>query len=176
MDASKFRVLPGLPGDGPWPIGFSPNGRGHYREGYVIQFQSSPSASWVGNFQGGFGSLNAIVEHSYTGYVLVTSRGQGYLVDPNSQELIRLLAPDIALVIPIETRNEILVATYTRLEVIDPEGLIWNSPRVSWDGIKDLRVSGSSVTGEAWSPVNDSWSAFRLDLNSRVVEGASYPH
>ena len=174
MSAPTFTVLPGLPGDGPRPIGFSPDGHGLHREGHVVEFHPSGSTHWVGNFGGGVASLNAVLDHPNGRHILVVSRGQGYLIDLVSRELTSLLAADVTLVRPLPATQEILAATFTNLELVDAAGLIWRSRRISWDGIDILRVSGSVVTGQAWRPFDDSWHEFRLDLISRIVEGGSY--
>lgn len=44
--------LPGLPGAGGLPIrNFSPDGKGEFREGVVIQFVDERGQQWIGNFQ-----------------------------------------------------------------------------------------------------------------------------
>ena len=40
----------------------------------------------------------------------------------------------------------------------------WISPRISWDGLRDIKLHGSELMGEAWTPVGDAWVPFTLDL------------
>ena len=72
-----------------------------------------------------------------------------------------------------------MVADDLRLFVLDPTGtVLWATPRVSWDGIRRLRVSGDVVCGEAdiaaGAAENDYWSPFALHLGTRTIEGALY--
>jgi hypothetical protein len=53
---------------------------------------------------------------------------------------------------------------------------MWVSERISWDGIKDLKVDGSVVSGMAYDPTNKNkeWVEFSVDLQSRAIKGGSY--
>jgi hypothetical protein len=41
--------------------------------------------------------------------------------------------------------------------------------------MKDLEVRDEQLIGEAWSPLDDRWHDFKLDLNDGSAEGGSYP-
>lgn len=167
----RFRVLPGLPAEGLWPVGFSSDGHGLHREGFVVEFFPSEANSWVGNFQPGGSSFNTVVEHPDRRSFVVVSRGQGYLIDPDTRALISVLAPDVTSVLAVPATTEVLVATFTRLQLVDAGGAIWASRDISWDGIENLKLTDDMVIGQGWSPVDDSWHPFRLNLRSRLVEG-----
>jgi hypothetical protein len=53
-------------------------------------------------------------------------------------------------------------------------GIVWSSRRVSYDGFRDLQFEGERLTGHAWSPIEDSWLPFDLDVRTGRVEGGSY--
>ncbi|TWT74503.1 hypothetical protein Pla123a_33260 [Posidoniimonas polymericola] len=53
-------------------------------------------------------------------------------------------------------------------------GLAWKTRRLSWDGFRELRVAGSSLFGEAYTPMGDSWHEFEVDLETGEAVGGSY--
>lgn len=60
-------------------------------------------------------------------------------------------------------------------EAIGPSGAIWQSRRVSWDGMRSLRCDGQAITGEAYNPMGPpDWLPFKLHVASGDVEGGSY--
>lgn len=62
----------------------------------------------------------------------------------------------------------------TYIFVYDKERLQWYTDRLSWDGIKELEVRGSVITGEAWSAPKSRWMPFQVDLDTKLVTGGAY--
>ena len=59
-------------------------------------------------------------------------------------------------------------------DLLGPDGMQWTSKRISWDGFRDIAVSGSVLTRQAWDAVHDIWRAFRLDLETGEFMGGAY--
>ncbi len=59
---------------------------------------------------------------------------------------------------------------------LGPNGLVWKSQRISWDGFRGLAVDGAVLTGESWTPMdrNSPWIRFRLDVTNGVHQGGAY--
>ena len=55
-----------------------------------------------------------------------------------------------------------------------PDGIVWHTRRLSWDGFDQLRIVHGEVTGVAWSPLDDEWQPFRVDLSTGRSTGGSY--
>jgi hypothetical protein len=55
-------------------------------------------------------------------------------------------------------------------------GEIWKSDRISWDGIKDLKLVDNKIIGQTYDPTNDKrpWSEFELDLETKDIKGGSF--
>lgn len=49
-----------------------------------------------------------------------------------------------------------------------------STPRISWDGMRNLERDVEAISGEAWDPMQNLWLPFRADLRSGEVEGGSY--
>ncbi len=165
-ESELFEVLPGLPGVGPIPEPFTATGQGTHREGFVIRFFPRTSKSWVGNFQGGLGSFDGLFLHPDARTVIIVSRGQAYHVDPNSRTLLRHFGGCITTVIQNAELGLLILADWTHLWAVDSTGQRWVSERVSMDGIRNLRIESSSVTGEAFDPSGDKWYPFSVSLET----------
>jgi hypothetical protein len=61
-------------------------------------------------------------------------------------------------------------------EAVGPNGLQWRSRRLSWDGVRDVSVSGHVLRGDAYAPEgpDGAWYPFEVDLNTGDVTGGSY--
>lgn len=174
---ATVEILPGLPATGPYPEQFSPDGRGTHREGFVVRFTPASGApSWVGNFQPGFSTFSAVADHPDGRSTIVFARGVGYVVDPETRRLRELLPSmyagswwlaDLALLL--------LDQQGIAFEAIGPEGRRWVSRRLSWDGFRNLTFVGARLQGESWSPIDEAWAPFELDLLSGEASGGTYP-
>lgn len=175
---ARFEVLPGLPPYGDWPEAFTATGQGRHREGYVVRFESDGAASWVGNFQPGLSSLDTVLQHPNGRELLVIVGGQGYVVDPSNRAKREYFGAQIEMALEVPELNSVVFGNGLWFESLGPEGWRWRSERISWDGMRDLRREGLRLIGEAWSPLEDSWLPFELDLQSGGFSGGSYncPH
>jgi hypothetical protein len=172
--ATRFEILPGLPGTGPRPEQFSATGHGTHSEGFVVRFLPEGSASWVGNFQGGFGECNGVFVHPNGAHLIVVAAGQAYIVDPQSHTLLHHFGADFAAVVEVPELQALVFTNGLWFDAYDASGHLWRSQRVSWDGIRSLSRSDLTLKGEAYSPFGGFWHPFSLDLASGRVEGGSY--
>lgn len=44
----------------------------------------------------------------------------------------------------------------------------------TWDGFDERNIAQSEIKGLAWSPVDDQWHPFRVDLSTGKSTGGSY--
>jgi len=170
----RYRVLSGLPPYGPLAEPFIVSGRRRHSEGYVVQFTRSAGDSWVGNFQRGAGAIDTVVEHPNGKELLVISGGQGYVVDPEDRCKREYFGGCIDSVFPVEENKTVILGNGLWFEAFGVAGPLWRSKQVSWDGLRELRHDGTILRGEAWSPVEDCWLPFELDLITGSHQGGSY--
>ena len=169
----KFKILAGLPAYGELPEQFSATEMGTHSEGFVVQFFPAQNlASWVGNFQRGLTSLNEVLEHPDGSSVIVVSGGECYIVDVESRKLKENFGGAFETVIRIPEKNIFIFGTSTDFEALDSSGRVWQSRRISWDGIRSLKLESDTLTGEAWS-FEDIWIPFSLDVNSGEHKGGA---
>lgn len=172
--AAGFEILPGLPATGPLPEQFAAGGRGTHSEGFVVRFLPERSAPWVGNFQGGFGECQGVFAHPDGSHLIVVATGQAYVVDPESRSLLHHFGADIAAVVEVPELPALVFTNGLWFEGYGSSGVLWRSDRVSWDGLRSLSRSELTLQGEAYSPLDDAWHPFSLNLLSGRIEGGSY--
>ncbi len=151
------RVLHGLPPYGPPAIALPGEWGRLGREGIVVEFRTE-AGTWVGNFQPGLGGLQLAGLH------------------PNKRDAVVIAAGDLWVIDPgVRTAERLLPAIDAALEVRDPDGkgLLWHTRRLSWDGFDQLSIGNGEVKGLAWSPIDDQWYPFRVDLDTGRSTGGS---
>ena len=173
--SDRHQVLPGLPTYGEPARVFSASGMRTHSEGLVVRFTPPGGRAWIGNFiPGTLSKFQLLTSHPNDHDVLIICGGQGYIVDPVSEQLVKTVGSAIADVFPHPTANG-LVLNHQNLcfEAIGVSGKMWLTRRISWDGMRSVTCSGTSLTGEAWRP-GDTWHPFHVDLENGAVEGGSY--
>jgi hypothetical protein len=173
--SARACILPGLPPYGPPAIGFSATDSGLHSEGLVVEFQVDDAPTWVGNFIPGLSDFDYVGHHPNGKDILVISGGQAYLVDPVQRACSEMFGAAIVSVQAHPSRNWLILNDQDLFFfAVSPSGVAWRSPRVSWDGLRNVRTEGESIVGEAWEP-GDSWFPFKIDVNTGELTGGSYP-
>jgi hypothetical protein len=170
----RFRILPGLPATGPRPEQFSPTGHGTHSEGFVVEFVPMTKASWVGNFQGDGGTYSGILPFPDGGPLVVISKGLGYVINLEDRSLIRTFGGSICSVLAVPDSSLLIFGSYTDLQAWDANFMHWQTRRISWDGIRNLRVEAGWVKGRAWTPIGDYEIAFEVNIETGEAFGWSY--
>jgi hypothetical protein len=176
---SRFEILPGLRGTGPLPEQFSITGKGAHREDLVIKFVPESATSWVGNFQGGLTGFDAVLDHPNGIDVVVVARGHGYVIRPETKQVVENFGGMIDTVVKVPESKLLVFGCAVHFGCFGENGKRWKSRRISWDGMRNLRVDGIKLHGEAWSPLGGQkgggiWEAFELDIRSGEFTGGSY--
>jgi hypothetical protein len=169
----RFEILPGLPPYGPVAISFSIHDDREHREGLVVRFYPKASESWVGNFFGDRGiACNAVLDHPNGNDVIVVAGGAASVIDLENRSARDWLGGDIEEVITPPSLGSIILRGFTDFTAVKADNSGWRSPRISWDGFRNIDVRDTELFGEAYTPVQDAWVPFTLDLlTGRCVDG-----
>lgn len=172
---TEFEVLSGMPAYGPHPEQFSAHVWNTHSDGFVVSVQPRDAEAWVGNFQRGLSSYDAAHLHPNSRDVVVVAGGQAYVVTPTSRRLIETFGADIRWSHDIAEHGLLLLHNGLWFIAYGRDGRLWQSDRLSWDGIRGESISFPWLSGEAWTFDGDRWISFALNLETGDVSGGSYP-
>lgn len=176
MTTERYEILKGLPPYGPMYIPIAPDEEQLYSEGYVVKFRKSDGEEWVANFRPGWSDYYNIFDFPEHNTVVVFAGGQGYIINPDEQKPKKSFGLTVKDVIQKED-GSLVCSDDTHILVVDNKtGEIWNSARISWDGIKDLKLVHNKLSGQTYDPTNSNqpWSDFELDLETKEINGGSF--
>ena len=168
-----FEILAGLPGDGPLPLAFSATGQGRHREGFVVRFMPPDVAPWVGNFQPGLTGFNFVVGQDNGAAHLVISGGQGYLVDTNSGGLLSEFGGYIEWAQVLDDDETVLTCNGISFSLLKVAKVVWQTRRLSWDGVRAIRLTSDRLIGEGWC-FDETWHPFEVNLANGDAVGGGY--
>ena len=156
-------------------ISVADNDESFYSEGFAVRFFKSDGTDWVANFKPGWTGLNAVYEFTDQQYILVIAGGTCYLMNPDEDKPKSTFGVGYETVIK-NLDGRLILQDLTDLTVIEPNGEHWHTERISWDGIKDLKLERNLVSGLSFDPMNDKdeWVEFVVDLEKRNVKGGSF--
>jgi hypothetical protein len=110
-------------------------------------------------------------------WLCALSGGYAYLIDVSTPERFLHLKYRPVLQILCATHNEreladticeslILFVGHVSILAWGRDGEAWESDRLSWEGLTNLRIEGSTLHGEGWDLRTDKDLPFSLDLQS----------
>ena len=56
---------------------------------------------------------------------------------------------------------------------LSAEGLLWRTRRVAWDGLRNIALSPTELTAEAWA-LGDTWAPLVVNLRTGRTRGGGY--
>lgn len=173
---NRYEKLTGLPPYGPMYIPISVDGEPFFSEGYVVKFKKSDGEEWVANFRPGWTDYNNIFDFPEQNTIVIFAGGQGYIMNPDAQKPVMTIEPIVKEVIQKDDCSLIYSDDIHIFVLNTKTGEIWQSDRISWDGIKDLELVNNKLRGQTYDPTNSTepWSDFELDLETKEIKGGSF--
>ena len=97
------------------------------------------------------------------------------MVDPVSREAKALVGGAIVGAHPVEKRRLVILNHQNiAFEAIGVGGRVWLTPRLSWDGFKDVSVDSETIRGFGWES-DHTWHRFEVDIaTGRSSGGAAH--
>jgi len=178
----RYEILPGLPPYGPMYVPISEDGRPFASEGFVVRIYRNDGTSWVANCAPGVTDFSGVFPLIATEQIVVIAGGAGYFLHSGQPTPTQCFGINIRGIVP-NASQRLIFYTDTEVEVIEPDGTLWISERIGYDGLKDLSCQDDMVSGlvfdvlqtgngvEGWE---DVWESFTLNLITREVQGGPF--
>lgn len=176
MEKQKsYEILESLPSNGPIYISVTENNENYVSEGFTVRFFRNNGTNWVANFKPGWTNFNQVYEIENQTNLIVIAGGTLYLMNPENEKPLDVYGVGIERAFKSE-QNQIILQDQTDLTIIEKNGEYWTTERISYDGIKELKINGNIVSGLAYVPTSDDdlWLEFTLNLENRKVNGGSF--
>lgn len=146
-----------------------------YSEGFPVRFFKADGTDWVANFELGWTDLKIICELNDTCNLLVIAGGTCYLMNPEEAKPISVFGVGYSSVLRASD-GRLILEDQIDLTIVETDGSHWATERISWDGIKELRLENNTVTGLSYDPMYDAddWIDFTYDIDTKTLTGGSY--
>lgn len=131
---------------------------------------------WVGDFECGPGGTSGLYATPCADELCIVLEGQGFwipVLNPAAFELIRSIP--IKEVHAVPKGSMLVFVDFTRLAAYGANGLLWQTERLSWDGLEIIQVDEDVIRGLAWDSPTDQKVPFTVDTRSGTSEGGSSP-
>lgn len=150
-------------------------GEAFYSEGFPVRFFRPDGTTWVANFEIGWTDLKGIYQLLGSSNLLVIAGGICYLMNPEDTKPISVFGVGYSSIL-IADDGRLILQDDISLTIIETSGDYWITERISWDGIKSLKLERDLVWGFSYDPMNslDEWVVFTIDIKTRVLTGGSY--
>lgn len=93
--------------------------------------------------------------------------GYAYLVDTRQPEQWQQVPyRPVTIVQPALQAGLLLFASFHQLWALGPEGMAWETAKLSWEGLRITGVEGHQLTGMGWDLPTDREVPFTIDLRT----------
>ena len=101
--------------------------------------------------------------------------GYAYLIDTlNPKHCIHLSMKPVVEVRPLTAQNLLLFVGFHLMLAWGPQGIAWESARLSWEGIRITSIHGNQLHGTGWNLLTDRETPFAVDLLTGKHEGGGF--
>jgi len=106
--------------------------------------------------------------------LLAVAGGYGYRIPANAPDETVLLPmrPVVSVHAAPEANALVLIGFHDAL-VLTPDGQ-WQSPKLTWEGVTEVAVQGTHLTGKGWHMPSDKEHPFTLDLLTQQLQGGGF--
>lgn len=96
-------------------------------------------------------------------------------MNPNETKPIKVFGVGYSAIFKA-SKDRLVLQDQTDLTIIEPDGTHWDTERISWDGLAEIKVENNLVLGLAYNPMHDSdeWVKFKYNLDTKTLTGGSY--
>jgi hypothetical protein len=101
--------------------------------------------------------------------------GYAYVIDTAQPECCTHVAlKPVVEVRPLVTHDLLLFVGFHSIVAWGGEGLLWESARLSWEGVRITGIEGNALHGVGWNLLTDREVDFSLDLLTGLHQGGGF--
>jgi hypothetical protein len=149
------------------------------RDGLLVTVTPTAATPWIGVFAGGYdssGVVSGVFGCPDRRSICVVSSGKGYIVRADDPAVWMEVHSFPIMDVRAMPESQLLVfANFTTLAAYGPNGLVWVTGDLSWDGLKLTEATPELIRGIAWDAPHEREVEFVVDVRTGGHEGGSSP-
>jgi len=107
--------------------------------------------------------------------MLAVAGGYAYLVNTTTPEhCVHLPLRPVTQIVSAVEEGLILLAGFHTVAAVGAAGLLWETGKLSWEGVKLGEVRDGKLHGEGWDMRSDRELPFAIDLRTGTHEGGGF--
>jgi hypothetical protein len=107
--------------------------------------------------------------------MLAVAGGYGYLVNTTTPERsVHLPMRPVTRVVSAVDEGLILLVGFHTVAAVGPEGLLWETAKLSWEGVTLSDIRDGELHGEGWNMPANREIPFTVDLRTGAHEGGGF--
>jgi hypothetical protein len=107
--------------------------------------------------------------------MLAVAGGYAYLVDTLAPErCVHLPLRPVTQVVSIVEEGLLLLAGFHTVAAVSADGLLWETAKLTWEGVRLGEVRDGKLHGEGWHMQSDRDVPFIVDLRTGAHEGGGF--
>jgi hypothetical protein len=107
--------------------------------------------------------------------MLAVAGGYAYLVDTTTpDQCVHLPLRPVTEVVAAVEENLTLLAGFHTVAAVDAKGFLWETAKLSWEGVRLGEIRDGKLHGEGWNMQTDRDVPFTIDLRSGEHEGGGF--
>lgn len=132
-------------------------------------------ASWQAQFKPGNSKFSDVYQHPNREKLMVISGGQGYVIEPETQQTTETFGGEITHVIEIIGAHQILFKSGHQFIVYNPQGLLWKQIIPMLHEVRQLGSENRSIlTGERRPTADADWQPFWMSTDTGQTHSEEY--
>ena len=175
---SRYEILEELPNSSTRLVYIPNEGPGLSRDGIIVRFSPLDGDPWIGVFAFGemTGETGIFPGPGDIHLLTVLAKGEAYIVNMNDPSWFHHVDLNpVIRAIPISKYSMMVFHDFTDIVAYNEKGLIWETGRISWDGIEIHSITDEELLGESWDAPSGEKVTFRVRLSSGFHIGGSSP-
>lgn len=143
-------------------------------EKLILEILPDDGTNWYASFQSGCSEFSGVYQHPNRVDLIIISNGQGYIVNPENQQLLEIFGGEITEAIEFIDSYAILFQDPSGFICYDETGFLWHNQEFPSISIRQLYVKRILLMGECQRSTNTDWEPFWLNVKTGEVRLEKY--
>jgi len=111
-----------------------------------------------------------VYQHQNRLDLIVISRGQAYVLNPENHQIIEKISGNISEVVELLESYFMLLCNTSGLLGYGSSGLLWKNTGQVWNSISQPKVEGNILRGKCMLLSQNNWQPFWLNIKTGEVQ------